>query len=201
MSPLTSDERKALLNIARLSIEKAAEKGTFAGFGIEPGPTPPQRPSGVFVTLRRSKQLRGCIGQLDATMPLPMAVAFAASSAALEDPRFQRVQPEEVPELTIEISVLTPFQEIAPEKIVPGTHGLVIQHGVCRGLLLPQVATEHGLSRERFLEETCAKAGLPRDAWRDPTTHIYAFTAEVFSEEEEIKEKNKNGANKMSAPR
>ena len=165
-------------------IEKAVEKGSFAGLGVDPGTGRLHEPAGVFVTLRRRGQLRGCIGQLDARMPLMTAVGFAAASSALEDPRFERVRPEEVGELTIEISVLTPFVEIAPEKVVPGTHGLVIQQGNRRGLLLPQVATEHGLSRERFLEETCAKAGLPRDAWRDATTHIFGFTAEVFSEAE-----------------
>ena len=151
------------------------------------------------MTLRRGKHLRGCIGHLDSgPSSLVMAVAWAATSAALEDPRFEPVRPEEVAELTIEISVLTPFEEIAPDKIVPGTHGLVIQQGNRRGLLLPQVATEHRLSRERFLEETCAKAGLPRDAWRDAATRVFAFTAEVFSEEEYPEKKS--GANKMSAP-
>lgn len=190
MSPLDSNERKILLRTARIVIEKAAEKGSFGGFGADPGTGRLHEPAGVFVTLRRRGQLRGCIGQLDAQMPLLTAVGFAAASSALEDPRFERVRPEEVAELTIEISVLTPVEEIAPERIVPGTHGLVIQQGNRRGLLLPQVATEHGLSRERFLEETCAKAGLPRDAWRDAATRVFAFTAEVFSEEEYAEKKS-----------
>ena len=141
------------------------------GFGVDRMPGRLGEPGGAFVTLRRGKHLRGCIGHLDSgPSSLALAVAWAAKSAALEDPRFERVRPEEVAELTIEISVLTPFVEIAAENVVIGTHGLVIQQGSRRGLLLPQVATEHGLSREEFLDETCAKAGLPRGAWREPTT-------------------------------
>ena len=194
MSPLDSNERRALLTLARFAVEKAAERGSLEGIGVEPMPGRLGEPGGAFVTLRRGKNLRGCIGHLESgPTSLALGVLWAARSAALEDPRFERVRPEEVAELTIEISVLTPFEEIAPEKVVPGTHGLVIQQGNRRGLLLPQVATEHGLSRERFLEETCVKAGLPRDAWRDAATRVFAFTAEVFSEEEYAEKKS--GAN------
>ena len=192
MSPLDSNERRALLTLARLALERAVERGAFEGFGVENLPGRLGEPAGAFVTLRRGKQLRGCIGHLEVPPPtsLALTVAMAAQAAAMEDPRFEPVRADEVAELTIEISVLTPFEEIAPEKVVPGTHGLVIQQGNRRGLLLPQVATEHGLSRERFLEETCAKAGLPRDAWRDAATRVFAFTAEVFSEEEYAEKKS-----------
>jgi AmmeMemoRadiSam system protein A len=199
MSPLDSHERKALLHIARIVIEKSAEKGSFGGFGAEPGSSRLHQPAGVFVTLRRGKHLRGCMGQLEGTTPLVMAVGMAAGFAATEDPRFESVRPEEVAELTIEISVLTPFEEIAPDKVIIGKHGIVIQQGNRRGLLLPQVAIEHKLTREEFLEETCIKAGLPRDAWRDAATKVFAFTAEVFSEEDYLE--NKSGADEMSAPR
>ena len=124
---------------------------------------------------------------------------MAAGFAATEDPRFEAVRQDELDELTIEISVLSPFEEIAPDKVITGKHGLVIQQGNRRGLLLPQVATEHKLTREEFLAETCIKAGLPRDAWRDAATKVFAFTAEVFSEED-YREK-KSGADEMSAPR
>lgn len=200
MFPLDSAERLALLKLARISIEKAAEKGSAEGAGLERMPGRLGQPSGAFVTLRRGKHLRGCIGHLESgESSLALAVMWAAQSAALEDPRFERVRPEEVAGLTIEISVLTPFVEIAPENVVIGTHGLVVQQGSRRGLLLPQVASEHGLSREQFLDETCAKAGLPRGAWRDPGTKVLAFTAEVFSEMDYPE--NKSGAEKMSAPR
>ena len=200
MSPLASNEKKALLKIARTVIEHAAKKGSFGGFGSESGPGRLHEPGGAFVTLRRGKHLRGCIGQLGGEQrSLVNAVGMAAGYAATEDPRFERVRPEEVAGLTIEISVLTPFEEIAAENVVIGTHGLVVQQGSRRGLLLPQVATEHGLSREEFLDETCAKAGLPRGAWRDPATKVFAFTAEVFSELDYPE--NKSGAETMSAPR
>jgi|HubBroStandDraft_6_1064221.scaffolds.fasta_scaffold12977_5 AmmeMemoRadiSam system protein A len=199
MSPLDSDERKTLLRIARIAIEKATQRGSPESAGVDAPLGQLGKAAGAFVTLRRGKNLRGCVGHLEASAPsLASAVAWAAQAAALEDPRFEPVRPEEVAALTIEISVLTPFKEIAAEKIIPGTHGIVIQRGERRGLLLPQVATEHKLSRDRFLEETCVKAGLPRDAWRDPTTRVFAFTAEVFSEEDYTEKKS--GANEKSAP-
>lgn len=199
MSPLDSQERKILLKLARSFIEKAAQRGSLDGLGVEPLPGRLWKPAGAFVTLRRGNRLRGCIGQLESSdSPLALAVAWAAKAAALEDPRFEPVRPDEVPELTIEISVLTPFEEIAPENVIIGIHGLVIQQGNRRGLLLPQVATEHNLSRGRFLEETCMKAGLPRDAWRESGTKVFAFTAEVFSEDDHAE--NESGADKMSAP-
>lgn len=199
MSPLDSQERRILLKLARLFIEKAAQSGSLDGLGVEPLPGRLWKPAGAFVTLRRGERLRGCIGQLESSeSPLALAVAWAAKAAALEDPRFEPVRPHELPGLTIEISVLTPFEEIAPENVIIGTHGLVIQQGNRRGLLLPQVAAEHNLSREQFLEETCIKAGLPRDAWRARATKVFAFSAEVFSEEDYPE--NKSGADKMPAP-
>jgi len=200
MSPLDSQERKTLLKLARFAIEKATQRGAVEDTRVDPLPGRLGKAAGAFVTLRRGERLRGCIGHLEAASPsLGQAVFWAAQAAALEDPRFEPVRPEEVAELTIEISVLTPFEEIAAERIVPGTHGIVIQQGNRRGLLLPQVATEHKLTREEFLAETCIKAGLPRDAWRDATTKVFAFTAEVFSEEDYLEKKS--GADEMSAPR
>ena len=92
---------------------------------------------------------------------------------------------EEVANLEIEISVLTAPERILPEAIVTGRHGLIVARGSFRGLLLPQVATERNWSAQRLLEETCIKAGLARDAWRDPATEVFGFTAEVFSEKRE----------------
>jgi hypothetical protein len=104
--------------------------------------------------------------------------------AARDDSRFAPVGPGEVAELTIEISVLSPMEPTQPERIEIGRHGLWIEAGNDRGLLLPQVAIEHGFTRERFLAETCEKAGLPPEAWKLPEAKILAFTAEVFSERE-----------------
>src|SRR5205807_9055806 len=116
----------------------------------------------------RGGQLRGCVGQVEASDPLGDAVARAAINAALHDSRFPAVEVDEVGSLEIEISVLSPPELIAPEAILLGRHGLLIVNGEHRGLLLPRVAAGRRWSSQRFLEETCAKAGLPRDAWRDP---------------------------------
>jgi AmmeMemoRadiSam system protein A len=114
--------------------------------------------------------------------PLVETIARAAINAALHDPRFPAVGAGEIGSLEIEISVLSPPAPIAPDAILLGHHGLLIVNGQNRGLLLPQVATERRWSSQRFLEEACAKAGLPRDAWREPSTRVLAFAAEVFSD-------------------
>lgn len=141
-------------------------------------------PRGAFVTLKRRGKLRGCVGQPMPLDSLANTVAACAALAAREDTRFPPVPPGEIAELTIEISVLSPMKPIPPREIEIGRHGLWIEAGRRRGLLLPQVAVEHGFTRERFLAETCAKAGLPADAWQAPGARISGFTAEIFSEEE-----------------
>jgi AmmeMemoRadiSam system protein A len=125
--------------------------------------------------------LRGCVGQVENPGPLADVVARSAINAALNDSRFPAVGPDEVASLDIEISVLSAPERILPEGIVAGRHGLLVERGPARGLLLPQVAGERKWSGLRLLEETCVKAGLPRDAWRDPATEVFGFTAEVFS--------------------
>lgn len=141
-------------------------------------------PSGAFVSLHQRGRLRGCIGQIDAREPLALTVAQCAVAASMEDPRFSPVTADELPGLELEISVLSPLAPIRPEEVEVGKHGLLVSRGWQRGLLLPQVATQFHWTRERFLQETCHKAGLDADAWKDPGTHIEAFTAEVFSEAE-----------------
>jgi len=141
-----------------------------------------RRPGGAFVTLHRESHLRGCIGQLPGEEPLIDVVAHCAGMAALEDPRFRPVTPEELASVYIEISVLSVPHDVAPQDIVPGTHGLLVSRASQRGVLLPQVATRFGWSALRFLEETCVKAGLEPHAWKDPETRVQAFTAEIFSE-------------------
>lgn len=141
-------------------------------------------PSGAFVSLHQGRHLRGCIGQIEASQPLALAVARCAVAAAMEDPRFSPVTSDELSGLEIEISVLSPLAPARPEEVEVGKHGLLVSRGWQRGLLLPQVATQFHWTRERFLQETCHKAGLDTDAWQDPGTHIEAFTAEVFSEAE-----------------
>ncbi|MGC2281240.1 MAG: AmmeMemoRadiSam system protein A, partial [Candidatus Acidiferrales bacterium] len=147
-----------------------------------PDAPPLQQPGGAFVTLYRHGRLRGCVGQLPSKDPLVEVVAHCAKAAALEDPRFKPVPAEELAEIEIELSILSPLADVTLEKIEAGQHGLVVSHGWRRGVLLPQVATQFSWQAERFLEETCIKAGLEREAWKDPHTRIQAFTAEVFAE-------------------
>lgn len=181
MSPLPSDDRRALLALARQAITAAVSKEpapALPALAADPGPC------GAFVSLHIGGRLRGCIGMIESPGPLAETVARCAAAAALEDPRFDPVTPSEVPELEIEVSVLSPLRAARADEVEPGTHGLRIRRGYASGLLLPQVATRYHWSRERFLEETCHKAGLPPDAWRQPDTRIEVFTAEVFAETE-----------------
>jgi AmmeMemoRadiSam system protein A len=182
MSLLGNREKQLLLELARRALTMAAERR-------ESLDTLPQDPElgesmGAFVTLRKRGRLRGCIGQVGSGAPLTEVVAHCAKSAALEDPRFAPVRAEELCEIEIELSVLSPLEEITPERIEVGMHGLMVSAGLRRGVLLPQVAIECRWTADRFLEETCAKAGLERDTWRDPETKIHGFTAQVFAESE-----------------
>lgn len=128
--------------------------------------------------------MRGCIGTIRPESPLIQAVAEMARAAATSDLRFNSVTPREVEDLQIEISVLTPAEPVTEfGEIEIGVHGLIVEQGQRRGLLLPQVAPEWGWDREEFLEHTCIKAGLPRDAWRQGA-RVLRFSAEVFGEEE-----------------
>ncbi|MGH9328732.1 MAG: AmmeMemoRadiSam system protein A [Terriglobia bacterium] len=190
MQPLSEVEQRFLLHVARSAIE-----GQIVGKGSSPAqkeaswPAPGKIPAalesraGAFVTLRKAGLLRGCIGRPEGVSPLYRTVRECALSAALEDPRFGPVQPEEVPFLTIEISVLSPLAEVRAEEVEVGRHGLVVSLGSRRGLLLPQVASEMGWNRNRFLEETCLKAGLPKDAWKHGA-RLHVFTAQIFRESE-----------------
>ncbi|HUT62428.1 MAG TPA: AmmeMemoRadiSam system protein A, partial [Anaerolineae bacterium] len=136
---------------------------------------------GAFVTLNKKGQLRGCIGHIIGDKPLITTVAEMAMAAALQDPRFPRVESTELSDIDFEISVLTPIRRIKNiEEIVVGRDGIIITRGWNKGLLLPQVATEYGWDRITFLEHTCNKAGLPKDAWKDKNTVIEMFSAEVF---------------------
>jgi AmmeMemoRadiSam system protein A len=180
MSRLSSDDCRALLDLARRAISIAIIEKRIPDFS--PYRTALSEPAGAFVTLHRDGQLRGCVGQVESADPLTETVVRAAISAALHDSRFPAVEADEIGRLEIEISVLSSPEPIVPEEIVAGRHGLMVVNGEKRGLLLPQVATERRWSSQRFLEETCAKAGLPRDAWRAPSTRVLAFVADAFSD-------------------
>lgn len=182
-SSLSPEERRSLLQFARQTVTSAVTRSDV--------PTAPDDPifsrvCGVFVTVHISGKLRGCIGVVEAAETLRESIAHCASGAALHDPRFPPVRPEDLGRLEIEISLLSPPVPIQPHDIVLGEHGLIIAKERQRGLLLPQVATEHRLTREDFLAETCRKAGLPRDAWKSGSVQILGFTCEVFSDDGDV---------------
>jgi AmmeMemoRadiSam system protein A len=182
MSQLPEASRLAALQLARRAIETFLRRGEVSH--VSASDSALARPSGVFVTLHRHRRLRGCIGQVEPVEPLASAIAHCAVAAAREDPRFAPVALEELPEIEIELSVLSTLRLVRAEEVEVGRHGLLVTRGYRRGLLLPQVASERGWNPERFLEETCAKAGLEPRAWRDPSVLLHAFTAEIFSERE-----------------
>jgi AmmeMemoRadiSam system protein A len=176
LSPM---ERDFLRTVARRSLERAV-KG--AKLSCPDSPTEHLREKrGAFVTLKRSGQLRGCIGYIRPYKPLTDAVWEMAESAALRDGRFLPVEPSEVDDLDIEITVLSLLKRIDdPDAVLVGRHGLYVSRGNRSGVLLPQVPVEADWDREMFLSQTCMKAGLPPDSWRDPDTTLEVFTAEVF---------------------
>jgi AmmeMemoRadiSam system protein A len=177
---LTEEEKRALLHTAREAINARLSKTQ--------GKYPPatgtlSAPCGAFVTLRKRGSLRGCIGFVTAARPLAETIREVAVSSAFEDPRFPPLRREELEDISIEISVLSPLERITdPDRIRVGTHGIMIKRGFHSGLLLPQVATEQGWDRDTFLTHTCYKAGLPADAWKDPDSRIEIFSALVFHE-------------------
>ena len=180
---LTREDKIFLLKLAR---ETITEEVNGRKMKIPPAPSPiMNEPRGAFVTLHKHGALRGCIGYIEPVKPLIETIVDMAKAAAFDDWRFPPVEKSEVPELDIEISILSPIQEIKdPSKIIVGKHGIIITRGMNRGLLLPQVATEWGWDREKFLEETCIKAGLPKDTWKQKGTKIEIFSSEIFSEKE-----------------
>ncbi len=181
MQCLSEEERRAILALARQALTEAVcDRRLLAPFPTEGIFS---KRCGVFVTLHARGKLRGCIGVIDGHEPLGESIVRCTASAALQDPRFTQMLPQEVVESEIEVSLLSPLQRILPEEIQVGKHGLVVEQGMRRGLLLPQVAVEHQLDRERFLEETCCKAGFSRDAWKNPETAIYGFTCEIVRRE------------------
>jgi AmmeMemoRadiSam system protein A len=180
---LSVDDKKELLRIARESIALAIHERPAREFA--PTSSTLKEHCGAFVTLHLRGELRGCIGYIEARFPLCETVEEVAAKAALEDPRFLPLTVEEFEDVDIEISVLSPLQRISNvDEIEVGKHGLVIEGGYARGLLLPQVATEYGWGRDLFLSQTCRKAGLPSDAWKKKGVTISVFTSEVFSETE-----------------
>lgn len=177
---LSESQKAALLALAKKSIvSQVAGHRERHDLGIDLPDS-----SGVFVTVKRRGELRGCLGTLQCSRGLAAEVARCAADAASRDPRFPPVSADEIPELSVEVSVLGPLEPIDPydaSAIVIGTHGLVAEQELRRGLLLPQVATEWSWTVEQFLRHTCMKAGLRGDAWQHGA-RIYRFAAEVFGD-------------------
>ena len=179
-SPMISEvDRHLLLQIARDAIVAHVAGGdapSASGSGVLDGA------GCAFVTIHSHGELRGCIGHVDADEPLGRVVLRCAVAACSADPRFPPVGASELSHLELEISVLGPLEAIAlPDDIEIGRHGLVVEMGWHRGLLLPQVASEWNWDRETFVAQTCHKAGLPRDAWKHGAK-MWRFEAEVFAE-------------------
>ena len=180
---MNDEQKKILLKIAKDTVAAAV-----AGKPVdEPETDDPELLAevGCFVTLKNGEELRGCIGQFTADKPLIQMVAQMAVSSCLHDPRFggNRITVSELPQLDIEISVLSPMVKTDdPLSLRPGIDGIYIVKGARSGCFLPQVATETGWDAESFLSYCCVhKAGLAPDAWKtDDTVEVYLFTAEVF---------------------
>lgn len=186
---LTLEEGRLLVSHARKSIERAV-------LGSPPSPLPHtplfSRTRGIFVSLHTypDHELRGCIGFPVAHEPLFALLPQAARACAIHDTRFSAVLPDELANLLVEVSVLTPPKPIPSEDaalrekaVRIGRDGLILQYGSSSAILLPQVAVEWNASPKQFLEMLCQKGGLPRDMWRSPTAQLFTFSAQVFVEE------------------
>ncbi|WP_136687793.1 AmmeMemoRadiSam system protein A [Halorhabdus amylolytica] len=154
-------------------------------------PDPPELPvlaedRGVFVTLKQDGELRGCIGRPQPDGTLAEALEAAATGAATSDPRFPPLSLDEIGNVTVAVSVLTPpepLPDVNPDAIEVGRDGLIVSKGRRSGLLLPQVAVDRGWTAAEFLRGAVRKAGLPPDAWRDEEMTVKRFSAQVFAEE------------------
>lgn len=203
---LSLQEGESLVKLTRNAIEHFLKTG-----GKLPVPKNVPRKlkerCGVFVTLNRveagTKGLRGCIGFVEPTLPLVEATIDSAINSAAHDPRFPPVTLDELDKIVVEVSVLTPPQNIEvkdpkdyPQKIKIGKDGLIVERGWYKGLLLPQVPVEWHWDEEEFLSNCCMKAGLPPDCWVVEGTKIYSFQAIIFEEESsngKVKQKELGG--------
>jgi len=179
---LSAAEKKELLKIARDSLEKYVRTGKELDMSTSDARL--KEIQGAFVTLTIHGTLRGCIGNIIGQEPLIETVRDMSIAAASQDPRFTPVKPAELKDIDIEISVLSVPRRIKDaSEIIMGKHGVIVSRDGHQGVFLPQVATDTGWSKEEFLSELCSqKAGLPPDAWKDPSTALYVFTADVFGE-------------------
>ena len=177
---LDIDQQRFLLKLARDAIRYHLEIGKPPPVSVEEGVLKEER--GAFVTLKHGEELRGCIGYPLPQDPLYLTIMEAAVMAATHDNRFPALTLQELPEVRIEISVLTlPYRIANVSEIVVGEHGIIITQGLNRGLLLPQVPVEWGWDLDTYLKHGCLKAGLEEDAWKKGA-EIQVFSAQVFAE-------------------
>ena len=180
---MNAQQRKTLLKVAHDTIVAVVNGSSIP----TPASNDPQlnAQSGCFVTIKNHSRLRGCIGRFVSDIPLIELISQMAVDSAMHDPRFvsERIRPDELDELDIEISVLSPLKKTTdPLSLRLGTDGIYIKKGYASGCFLPQVATETGWTKKEFLSCCCShKAGLSPDAWQDEDTEVYLFTAEIFS--------------------
>lgn len=203
---LSLDEGKILVELARNAVKEYLKTGKHIALS-QNAPKKLSEQCGVFVTINKlkngKKELRGCIGYPYPTSAIAEAVVESAIAAATQDPRFYPISLKELSDVVFEISVLTPPDKIEVKKtyecktkIKVGEDGLIVEKGVYKGLLLPQVPVEWDWNEEEFLCQCCIKAGLPPDSWLTEGTKIYKFQAIIFEEETptgKIKQLNLNG--------
>ncbi len=180
---LSNEIKEYLLRLARTAIESKLIGESLvipkADFPLL------DKKQGAFVTLIKDGNLRGCIGYILAYKPLYNTIIDVAKAAAFEDPRFPKLEIDELIACEIEISIISEMIPIADiDEIKVGRDGLLLKNGFYSGLLLPQVAVEWNWNKLEFLEQTARKAGLNRNAWKDKESQLYRFTAEVFRENE-----------------
>lgn len=180
---ISKEEKDILLSAARNSIGNLFNQIEMPAPDYEKHPLLKSK-SGAFVTLTIDGNLRGCIGYIIGIQPLFDTVCEAAVSAAMHDPRFPQLRPNELEKIHIEISILSePFPMKSYDEIILGTHGLILEKDGRRGLLLPQVPIEHHMDRDEYLSALCNKAGLSPNLWKKENLQLDAFTATVFGEE------------------
>lgn len=183
ISVLSFNDQKELLKLARQTLESYLSDKKMVNFSNSNPLFIDQR--AVFVTLRKKGELRGCIGRLFAEESLQDAVKHMTIESAIQDPRFLPVREEELKDLKIEISVLSPLERIGDvNEIRLGKHGVIVSQGGSSGVFLPKVAIETGWSKEKFLSQLCSqKAELDENCWKDPRTELYVFTSQDFKED------------------
>lgn len=187
MIELNKDQQQKLLTLARKTIGEYLENEKLPEPDLEKEFKEDifREKCGAFVTIHKNGKLRGCIGYIRGIKNIPETIIDMAKAAAFNDPRFPTLAKEELDQVDIEISILSPIEKVEdPEEIEVGRDGLIVSNSFRTGLLLPQVALEYGWTEHQFLENTCHKAGLPADAWKWNDTTIEKFSAQVFSEED-----------------